>query len=348
MPAITFKNRRAVMIENDELRITVMVEGGHLAEVFDKRTGVNPLWQPPWPTMEPSKYDPTKNPEYGAGSEARLLSGILGHNLCLDIFGGPTAAEAESGLTVHGEASVVTYEVSEGENTITLKTLFPLTQIAFERTLELRGNRLRIRERVENLAAWDRPIGWTQHVTLGPPFLEKGATEFRASVTRSKVIENELNSDMQMWPGSEFEWPLAPLVKGGSADMRMMSNAAASSEFSTHLADPAHEYAFFAAFAPAHQLVFGYAWKCEEFPWLGIWQENYSRKFAPWNGHTLALGMEFGVSPFPESRRAMVERGKLFDQPAFRWLPAKGHLDAEYCAVLRQAKKIPESIEWPD
>jgi len=43
---------------------------------------------------------------------------------------------------------------------------------------------------VQNLTAWDRPIGWTQHVTLGPPFLERGVTQFRASATRSKVLES--------------------------------------------------------------------------------------------------------------------------------------------------------------
>ena len=57
--------------------------------------------------------------------------------------------------------------------------------------------------------------------------------------------------------------------------------------------------------------------------------------------------MEFGVSPFPESRRRMVERGRLFDTPVFRWLPARTSLEAEYCAVTRTVDTIPESLEWP-
>ena len=31
-------------------------------------------------------------------------------------------------------------------------------------------------------------------------------------------------------------------------------------------------------------------------------------RHVPWNGQTLTCGMEFGVSPFPESRREMIER----------------------------------------
>jgi len=55
--------------------------------------------------------------------------------------------------------------------------------------------------------------------------------------------------------------------------------------------------------------------------------------------------MEFGVSPFPETRRAAVDRGRMFDTPTFRWLPANGRLDTEYSIVLRRAERIPESLD---
>ena len=86
-------------------------EGGHIAEILDKRTGINPLWTPPWPSIEPSAYDAARASEYGDGADASLLAGIMGHNLCLDIFGGPSAEEAAAGLPVHGEASVAPYEI---------------------------------------------------------------------------------------------------------------------------------------------------------------------------------------------------------------------------------------------
>ena len=49
MPAqeTTFRNRRAVSIENERLRVTVTVQGGHTAEILDKASGMNPLWPPP-------------------------------------------------------------------------------------------------------------------------------------------------------------------------------------------------------------------------------------------------------------------------------------------------------------
>ena len=112
MAETTYRNRRAVQIENERVRLTVLVEGGHVAEILDKATGVNPLWTPPWPSIEPSDYDRARHPEYGADAESKLLAGIIGHNLCLDIFGGVSAKEAAAGLTVHGEASVAAYEIT--------------------------------------------------------------------------------------------------------------------------------------------------------------------------------------------------------------------------------------------
>ena len=102
-----------------------------------------------------------------------------------------------------------------------------------------------------------------------------------------------------------------------------------------------------AAFSPAHKLAFSYVWKRADFPWLGIWEENHSRTSPPWNGRTVACGMEFGVSPMPESRREMIDRGRLFDTPVYRWLPAKGRLAVEYWAIARSADAIPEAIDWP-
>ena len=195
---------------------------------------------------------------------------------------------------------------------------------------------MRIHESVENLTACDRPIGWTQHVTLGPPFLEKGVTQFRASATRSKVLESEFGAHERLRNAAEFDWPHAKLRDGGDEDLRVLTGAEASCAFTTHLMDPSREHAFFAAYAPAARLVFGYVWKRADFPWMGIWEENHSRTHAPWNGRTLTRGMEFGVSPMPESRRQMIERRELFGVPAYRWLPAKSRLEAEYCARDRK------------
>src|SRR5262245_27200950 len=135
----TFHNRRAVEIENSSIRVTVTVEGGHLASILHKPSGINPLWVPPWTSIEPSQYDPTRHPEYGRSVESRLLAGIMGHNLCLDLFGPPSEEEAAAGVDVHGEASIVPYEIAAGAGELTARCRMPMAQLSFERRIKLAG-----------------------------------------------------------------------------------------------------------------------------------------------------------------------------------------------------------------
>jgi hypothetical protein len=328
----SYRGRRGASIENGEVRVTVLREGGHIAEILHKRSGVNPLWTPPWPSIEPSAYGAAAHPEYGTDIEAKLLAGIMGHNVCLDLFGVPSAEELEAGLGVHGEGPVAAYEIGEGDGRLRLEARLPMAQVRFTRTIELQGARVNIGESVESLAPVDRPIGWTQHVTLGPPFLECGVTQLRMPATRSKVFEGEFGADAYLAPGGEFDWPNAPRREGGSEDLSVFHASPVSSGFTAHLMDLAREEACFTAFHPGLKLKFGYTWRRADFPWLGRWEENRSRRHAPWNGKAIACGLEFGVSPFPETRRASTDRGALFGVPTYRWLPAHARIDVSYSA----------------
>ncbi len=346
-----YRNRRAVQLETAELRVTVLVEGGHVAELLHKGSGVNPLWTPPWPSIEPSTYDKTRHPEYGQNIESQLLAGIMGHNICLDIFGPPSPEEAEAGLPVHGEAAVVPYRVEADGEGLLCRTELAEAGLRFERRIQPATNPpgLRITETVENLRATDRPVGWTQHVTLGPPFLEKGVTRFRVGGTRSKVFEGDFAGEHGLQqPGAEFTWPRVPLKGGGTDDLSVFTNAPVSGGFTTTLMDPGAGPAYFMAYSPTSRILFGYAWKQSDFPWLGRWEENYSRTHPPWNGKTLALGMEFGASPMPETRRQMIERGSLFGSPGFRWIPARSTVRVEYYAFLDMADRMPEQVPGLD
>src|SRR2546421_2767336 len=159
MPDAKSRGRRASSIENDRLRVTVLHEGGHIAEILDKATGVSPLWIPPWPSIEPSTYDRARHPEYGNDAESKLLAGIMGHNLCIDMFGGPSEEEAAAGMTVHGEASVARYDVSTDSTALIQRAHLSIAQLRIERHIRFgAGRAIEIREKLENLSASDRPI----------------------------------------------------------------------------------------------------------------------------------------------------------------------------------------------
>ena len=139
----------------------------------------------------------------------------------------------------------------------------------------------------------------------------------------------------------------APGLDGGRRDLQRFTAAPRSSAYTAHLMDPQSPHAFFVAFSPRFRLAIGYVWKRADFPWMGIWEENRSRSSSPWNGATIARGMEFGMSPFPETRRRMIERGTLFGTPAFGWIPANAQVETEYWALAQRTAVIPESLAWP-
>jgi len=349
MPANTlYRGRRAAAIENDELRLTVLEGGGHIAEVLHKQRGINPLWTPPWPSIEPGDYVASGDTTYGAGVESQLLAGIMGHNLCLDIFGGPSAEEFAAGLQPHGEASIVTYDLDAKDMELVASATLAEARLRVERRLGLNGSTIQVYESVENLTATDRAVAWTQHVTLGPPFLENGITEFRASATRSKVFERRFGDADYLAEGAIFDWPHAPRTDGRSEDLRVFNGSSRSGAYSTHLMDLTRPVAFFSAYSPTSRVAFGYLWQQRDFPWMGIWEENRSRQQPPWNGRTITRGMEFGVSPFPETRREMIQRGELFGVPGYRWIPARTRIAVRYWILCLSADRIPETLELPE
>jgi hypothetical protein len=120
-----FKRRRSARLEKDMLCVTVLEEGGHIAEVLDKRVGVSPFWIPHWTSLEPSDFSPHQDSNFGTGADAKLLAGIMGHNLCLDLFGAPSPEEAVAGFTVHGEASVGRYDITESSGQLLQRMTLP-------------------------------------------------------------------------------------------------------------------------------------------------------------------------------------------------------------------------------
>jgi hypothetical protein len=251
----------------------------------------------------------------------------MGHNLCLDLFGPPSEDEAAAGLPVHGEAGVASYKFAPIADGLAARCTLPAAQLFFERRIWLERRRVRVREAVENLSIVDRPIAWTQHVTLGPPFVERGRTRFRVPATKSRAIGES----------HDFAWP-------GPSNLEVFTGAEPGGGYTAHLLDPSQERSWFFAWSPESGVLLGYVWERRDFPWMGIWEENRSRLSAPWNGRTVTRGMEFGVSPFPETRRKMIERGTLFDTPGYRWLGAKRRLTVEYYAAVAAAPAIPETL----
>jgi hypothetical protein len=334
-----FNGRSAWEFDNDAVRLTMTKGGGHIAGLeLRERPGVNPLWIPVWRSMEPWEYRPRDGKRYAS----RLLASILGHNLCLGWFGGPSEDEKKAGMECHGEASVARWrllrkKVSGKTISMTCSCELPVAGMSFLRTVSSsRASRvMNVKEEIISRSRRDLPFTMAEHVTFGPPFLEKGVTMFDMPATRAHTYPVFFEKTPRLKMNAAFTWPKGPGIRGEKVDMRQISKKyRATSDFSAQLMDPKRKDAWFSAVNPRLGLLVAYCWTRADFPWIGNWEENYGRKSAPWNGRSLTRGMEFADTPFPMALRDAAARGRFHGLPTFRWLPARGRLTMCYNILL--------------
>ena len=334
-----YRGRKAWELDNEALTLTMLQGGGHIAGIV-LRNGpkVNPLWAPVWKTIEPWHYGKNSASRYAS----RLLASICGHNICLGWFGDPSKDEAKAGMGCHGEAPVTRWKLERKNITrnavsLTCGCVLPVAGMKLVRTLRARlgGHIVHIREELRNLTRRDIPYTMCEHVTVGPPFLEKGVTVFDMPATCCQTFPGKFGDPQRLKPDTPFMWPAGPGARGEKVNMRMIDRKyKASSDFSVQKMNPAKQDAWFSAVNPKLGLLLACVWRRADFPWLGNWEENYGRKDRPWAGKSLTRGMEFANSPFPVSLRDAAAMGRFQGEPTVRWLPARGKARVEYRMVL--------------
>ncbi len=341
-------DREAYVLRNDLVQLVTLLGGGHLAEFrFLESSGrptLNPLWVPPWKTIEPYRYRPALHAaQYGPPATGRMIAGISGHNICLDYFGGPSDEEAEQGLSIHGEAPSARWRKmklvrSERETSLTLAADLPLAGLQFRREIRLRGGEsiLYLRETVTNRRKMDHFFHWTQHVTLGPPFLERDASRITIPATKARTFPHGYEGKALLASGPDFQWPFAPAESGGRVDLTQPFVHEGLGYVASALLDPQREIEFIAALNLPQRLLMAYCFRREDFPWVAIWEENKARTESPWNGKCQSRGLEFGSTPSPVGRREAFAVAPLFGAATFSMVPARGQKTVHYLSFLAE------------
>jgi hypothetical protein len=340
--------RAGFHLRSDWGHVSALAGGGHICELnLNTCSGVNPLWRPPWATIDPFKYTAAKDArKYGPAPDGKLLAGIAGHSLSFDHFGPPSPEETAAGLTTHGEAPALQWAMQKHSQSPKPQLQYGVTlreaRIQFSRKLTLhRVNPvIYCEEEAINLSAYDRPISWNEHVTFGPPFLEAGVTWFDMPATRAKVAPASYSPRCFLRPDAEFNWPNAPAKNHARMNLRI-TPALRFGHYTTQLLNPKLGIGFIAACNPRLKLLVVYAFRRADFPWVGNWEERYNRTQAPWLGKTFCRGLEFSTTPFAIPRRDTIAQGPLFGEPTYRWLPAKSKARVRFLILLFE---VPETF----
>lgn len=339
---ITFRDRKAICLQSDTLQAIALTGGGHLASLCIPEVDANPMWEPPWASIEPEDWDRDKHvATYGPG-EGRLLASLAGHSLCLNHFGDLTEAEIEADGYFHGEASNLPWTVFEqqaggGEVRLEYGLELPEARMRFKRTLRIRDGESTIyfTETTTNLTRIDSPFCCQQHVTLGPPFVESGVTRVDLPAQRGQTNPVIIHDTDPMKADQTYQWPHAPLRAGGSRDLRIYPEDKCMAVVSV-LLEPEEEFAYAAVSNPRLGLLLVYAFPREVFPWTALWYEHEAAEFLPYNNRTTTWGVEFGSVAQAIGFMENLTAGPLLGHPRCGILPALQTIEINYQAHLIQ------------
>lgn len=341
--------RKAYLLRNESVQLVTLTGGGHIAEFRfvdgSPFSQLNPLWVPPWKTMEPFNYREKIHARlYGSLLEGKLLSGIVGHNICLDYFGPPTEAETKQGLSQHGEAPMSKWQktdsrVDRQKTSLTLSSRLPAAGLTFSRNIRLqRGAAVAyFTETVVNERKKDHFFHWTQHVTLGPPFLSARDSVVALPGTRGMTFPHSYGQGKDVLATNRsFRWPFAPDPKGKPVDLTRTLLRPGAGLVAGVLLDPRSKLGYVAAVNLRHRLLIAYCFDRSDFPWVAVWEENQANEGPPWKSRTQTRGLEFGTTALPVPRQEAYDIGALSGVPTFTSVPACGRKTVRYLAFLAE------------
>jgi hypothetical protein len=302
-------DRPAFLLSNDKLELAIARQGGAFIELVLRD--------------DPSRFSP-----YGA-REYRPY----GHFLCVDGFGPVSPEERAAGFPGHGEAHLLPWEVTaagkQGNvNRVKFSVRLPLAQEAFTREITMVDgeNVAYVESELTSELAFDRPVQWAEHLTIGSPFLEPVNTVVDMSGTRASTRVHPPRPNplpRRFASARDFTWPMAPAADGSVIDVRSAPTNPGSIDHATTLMDPARRLAFVTALNTARQCLLGYIFRREEYPWLQDW-ESYQPNLRMYRG------LEFSSQPFDVPRREVIDLRSMFDAPVYRWLPAKSRIGSRF------------------
>ena len=311
------------ILNNGIVQVSVASSGGGITDFRFLDHAVNPLnWE--------IERDP-------ASTEKPYLRG---HFLCLDRWGAPSNAEAENGMTFHGEAAYASWrlvdrgESAESRQEAEMICELPIAQMTVRRVMWLEDNQavLVVREHITNTGKLGRIYNIVQHPSIAPPFLDSATivdSNAQYGFVQGSVMPESVAA-ADLWPNT--------MIEGELEDLRRFQNDETGtrySDVSTFIFDDAQEYGWVTASSPNTGLLLGYLWRVEAYPWLAIWRARS-------NGRVAARGLEFGTTGLHQPYAELVRVGRILGRSIYEYIEANETVEKSYMSFL---VKIPHDFQ---
>jgi len=301
---ISTSGLRAIRLENEHLSVSLLPEaGGKIAELIDRRTGKNWLWQNPHLPIRRAVYAADYGRELDSGGWDEILFSTAPCEI--DLPDGTRRHIPDHGDLVGQMWEVENFAVLEsGHAACDLTTTGRVFDFRWRRVATLDRERplLTLKYSLENTGDSPWPWAWCTHPLIG---VERGMRIELPAGQEFRVADSKrLNL---VAPDSEFAWPRLPLGDGREIDLAASFDSGAESDrFAAKLfvrsASPGA-----VSIASANQterLTIRYDEHL--IPWLGLWINNRAWSGCDSQPH-LNLGLEPSTSPCESLTEAIAE-----------------------------------------
>jgi hypothetical protein len=288
----TLKGLRTVVLENQKLRVTVLVDKGtDIWEFLYKPLDVDFMWRSPILLRDPRHFVPTSSSSWGvwydyyAGGWQDILPS-----------GGPPSSHKGADFGLHGESSTIPWEfrvLEDRPERVSVVFWVRLYRSPFyvEKRLTLVGHSsvLTIEETVENEASESMALMWGHHPTLGEAFLDEHCVI--DTDARRVLVHPKLSFERQRFePGDEFDWPVGRSRSGEMIDVSRVPAPENNTADMLYLFD--FDRGWYAVTNQRLGLGFGMTWPKSVFPYLWFWQVCRGSYGYPWYGRTYNMSLE--------------------------------------------------------
>jgi hypothetical protein len=297
---ISIEGLRAIYVENDLLKIGVLIDRG--CDIFEfryKPKDLDFLLRLKKGILNPQKrfsqLRSTKNQfeDYYYG----------GWQVCLP--NSPAFNYRGAELGQHGEVSLIPWAfeiLQNSQDKISIKcSVQPLrVPILIERTISLERNstKMEVAETVTNVSSTHLDIMWGQHIAFGLPFLQDGVkikTNAKTMATEPAMPEHH-----RFKRGTIYTWPEA-VTKSGEHDDASKVSARGEHEYADLCYLEGYDKnAFYAIKNESQNVGFALEWDGALFKDLWFWQERNATKDFPWWGDCYTVALEPWTSPWTD------------------------------------------------
>lgn len=271
------------MLSSADLEIAVLPgKGADIYSIIDRATGIDVLFKTPW------GWRGTERLGAPADSQQLWLTRYPGGWQQLVPHAG--AAREVNGVVrgFHGEAALIAWDVIEhGPTRMRLAVDLTTAPLRLERTLEVAGPVLSVRDRIANLSPVALPVSWVQHPGFGAPFVDGHSRLYTGAHT---VLTDTAAPGTVLAADTIGQFPVIAGAGGVDVDLTRIPGPGEQRAVLAALTD--FDRAWFAITSPTAGFGIGMAWDPTLLPHAWFWQECHSTVDFPWFRRAYVIAVE--------------------------------------------------------